>query len=67
MALRRELTEECGATPLEVCGKVGEVVEVFRPQETEYDAFHMTSRHYVCRWGATSASSNWRTTRRSWD
>lgn len=51
-ALRRELAEECGATLLEVCGELGEVVEVFRPQQTEYDAFHMTSRYYVCRVGS---------------
>lgn len=50
-ALSRELAEECGVVLLEVCGELGEVVEVFRPQEVEYDAFHMISWYYVCRVG----------------
>lgn len=48
-ALARELAEECGATLLEVSGEYGEVVELSRPLEAEFDVFRMTSRYYTCR------------------
>ncbi len=49
--LRRELDEECGLPLLEVTGLLGDVVEVSRPREQEYDVFRMTSRHLHCEVG----------------
>lgn len=48
-ALARELREECGATLLTVTGAYGQVIELSRPQEPEYERFRMTSVYYTCR------------------
>ena len=52
--LRRELAEECGMPLLGVTGLLGDVLELSRPSEPEYDVFAMTSRHLLCDVGAPS-------------
>lgn len=47
-ALRRELDEECGVPLLTVDGQLGEVVQLARPMEPEYDVFRMVSRYVHC-------------------
>lgn len=46
--LRRELDEECGVPLLSVGAVLGDVVQLARPQEPEYDVFRMVSRYVHC-------------------
>lgn len=50
-ALRREISEECGALLIEFGQSIGSVVEYDHPEESDYDVFKMTSYYYLCRVG----------------
>lgn len=47
-ALRREVSEECGAKLIHMGDEIGAVIEYNFPIEPEYDAFKMTSHYYQC-------------------
>lgn len=47
-ALRRELDEGCGMPLLSVGEELGQVVQLARPEEPEYDVFRMVSRYVHC-------------------
>ncbi len=47
-ALRREISEECGATLRQVTGELGKVVSYAHALEEDLDIFKMTSYYYFC-------------------
>jgi ADP-ribose pyrophosphatase YjhB (NUDIX family) len=52
--LRRELDEECGVPLVSVGAVLGDVVQLARPKEPDYDVFRMTSRYVYCTVGDAS-------------
>ena len=47
-ALRREISEECGATLGQVTGELGKVQELAVAREEEFETFKMNSYYYFC-------------------
>jgi 8-oxo-dGTP pyrophosphatase MutT (NUDIX family) len=47
-ALRREVSEECGATVTRIGEEIGAVIEYNFAEEAEFDTFKMTSHYYHC-------------------
>jgi 8-oxo-dGTP pyrophosphatase MutT (NUDIX family) len=47
-ALRREVSEECGATVTRIGEEIGVVIEYNFAEEAEFDTFKMTSHYYPC-------------------
>ena len=47
-ALRREVSEECGAKLIHIGEEIGAVIEYNFSIEPEFDAFKMTSHYYHC-------------------
>jgi 8-oxo-dGTP pyrophosphatase MutT (NUDIX family) len=52
--LRRELDEECGAPLVAVGTVLGDVVQLARPREPDFDVFRMVSRYVHCTVGEPS-------------
>lgn len=48
MALKREVTEECGMNLTRILGNIGCVVEYAIPMKAEFNVFKMTSSYYLC-------------------
>ena len=50
-ALRREISEECGASLMEFGQRIGSIIEYDYPKESGFDVFKMTSHYYLCQVG----------------
>ncbi len=50
-ALRREISEECGALLVEFGPSIGSVIEYNFAKENDFDVFKMTSHYYLCQVG----------------
>ena len=48
LALKREVTEECGMNLTYILENIGSIVEYAIPMKTEFDVFKMTSSYYLC-------------------
>ena len=47
-ALRREISEECGATMTKVTGELGKVLEYAINSKEDYETYKQTSYYYFC-------------------
>ena len=48
VALKREVTEECGMNLTRIFEGIGHIVEYAIPMKTGFDVFRMTSSYYLC-------------------